>query len=114
MSRLNFTNILTLELIKLNNQYILRQKLILIYKLILSKLVFFNFILYFKIRFALILFKFKILFKKILITIKKFKFILIVLTLYFLNLLAIYFYTENFILTQIWCNSIKFAYFNLI
>lgn len=50
----------------------------------------------------------------ILISIKKNKFILIILTLYFLNLLAIYFFIENFILTQVWCHSIKFSYIILI
>lgn len=112
--RANFTNSFTLELIKLNNQFVLRQKLILVYKLILAKLVFFHFVLYFKVRFSLIIFKFRKIFKKLLMNLKKNSFILIILKLFFSNILSIYFYIENFILAQIWCASIKFSYLILI
>lgn len=114
MVRTNFTNSFTLELVKLNNQYILRQKLILVYKLTLSKLVFFHFILYFKIRFSLIVFKFRKMFKKLLANIKKSNFILIYLNLYFSNILSLYFYIENFVVAQVWCASIRFSYFTLV
>lgn len=112
--RSNFTNSFTKELVKLNNQYILRQKLILIYKLTLSKLVFFHFVLYFKIRFSLIIFKFRKIFKKLLSNLKKYNFILIFFNLYFSNILSLFFYIENFILAQIWCASIKFSYSTLV
>jgi len=114
MVRSNFTNSFTKELVKLNNQYILRQKLILIYKLTLSKLVFFHFVLYFKIRFSLIIFKFRKIFKKLLSNLKKYNFILIFFNLYFSNILSLFFYIENFILAQIWCASIKFSYLTLV
>lgn len=112
--RSNFTNSFTSELVKLNNQYILRQKLILIYKLTLSKLVFFHFVLYFKIRFSLIIFKFRNIFIKLLSNLTKYNFTLIFLNLYFSNILSLYFYIENFILAQIWCASIKFSYLALV
>src|SRR5690606_39010102 len=62
LCRINFTNALITELVKMHNQFLLRQKLILIYKLTITKIVFFSFVLFFKIRFSLILFKLKYLF----------------------------------------------------
>lgn len=114
MVRSNFTNSFTYELVKLNKQFILRQKLILIYKLTLSKLIFLHFIFYFQIRFPLVIFKFYKLLNKLILNFKKFNLILIFLNFYFSNILFLYFYVENFILAQIWCASIKFSYLTLV
>ena len=114
LCRANFTNTLITELIKIHNQFLLRQKLILIYKLTIIKIVFFSFVLFFKIRFSLILFKLKYLFLTILLKLKNINIIWILMNLIFFNLLSNYYYAENFILTQVWCVSIKFSYTNLI
>lgn len=112
--RANFTSSFTSELLKINKQFILRQNIILIYKLTLSKLIYLYFILYFKVRFSLIIFKFHKILKNLISNFKNHNFILIFLNLYFSNISLLYFYTENLVIVQTWGASIKFSYLTLV